>query len=547
MKNDIARESKVPLPWGTGALFGLLFGAILGCVESITLGIVDTTGAMLLDGFTGLALLSWPSALLLRRLRPRARRWLWVATSLLALLLPLGTLANSPSEFPSQVGASPDLLLVTLDTTRADRWEAVVGPRATELPLHRFPTARATTGLTAPSHATLWTGKHLYEHHLLNNGWSLVGGSTLPERLKRAGYTTLAAPSVIHLDPAFGFGVGFDRFATVEIGWRARLRGLSAMPVGRLLLRLVGSGEPVRVGADTLEQALALWREAASAGKPRFLWVHLFDPHYPYDPPTWAVEELEERPPAPWSAVPTPGYEVGRVGAWRAAYDAELLETWRLLEPFLAELESGPGDRPLLTVLTADHGEAFGEHGATEHGDLLYEEQLRVPFWVWGDGVQPGSTSTSISHVDLLPSLLEAVGLEDVATEGSGRSWWPAVVGSGLTESRPGFGETEHPAFANSMVVLDGWKLIRNRRSMRDIFLTRRHGRQARSLPNPMPWEGEWECYRLVDDPNELNSLPIPPALRALWQEFEEKRGRVPAGPSLDRGILNALEELGYF
>lgn len=479
------------------------------------------------------------------------------AAAALALVAVLGGLWPVRSPEPGAAAPqAPEILLITADTTRADRWWAVAeharaaeeaAGGALEAGAASFEQAYAASALTAPAHASLFSGLYPHEHGVFNNGGRLARVPALAEHLRAAGYRTLAAASVLHLDPAFGFGRGFDEFAAAEPGLRSRLRLLQGFLVPRLLLRVAGAGRAVRPAAETLAAAESLWAEAAGP-RPRLLWVHLFEPHWPYAPQSEDLAAVEGI--APWPSVPTPGYDASSVEEWRRRYDAEIQGLRRRLIPFVRGLEaSASAGRGLLIVFTGDHGEAIGEHGCADHGDLLYEEQLRVPLWIRGPGLAARSVPVPVSHVDLLPTLCELAGA-DPPERVAGRSLAPALRGGNL-DPVPIYGETRLRRFDNAMVRVGGTKLAFHHRAAAEAMLEK-PGRAPATLPDGLPWLSAVEAYDLAADPWELRLLDpsaVPERAAASLRSFEDARGpALPEGPRQDLSpdVVEALAALGY-
>ncbi|MDP6850459.1 MAG: sulfatase-like hydrolase/transferase, partial [Planctomycetota bacterium] len=414
----------------------------------------------------------------------------------------------------------------------------------------QFPITYTPTGLTAPAHASLFTGLHPHQHGVLNNGGNLSGGVSLPKSLRGAGFYTMAAPSVIHLDPAFGFSAGFQEFAHVEEGVRGKFRDLRHFRLIRPLFAMFGAGQVTRPGAETLSKALQLW-ESAPPNRPRFLWTHLFEPHWPYEPPS--KEFLQASDMQAWETGPSPGYPASEVRTWQVAYDAELLYSRKILAGFLKRIQEKrtATARPLWVFFTADHGEALGEHGATDHGDLLYEEQIRVPFWLKIPGVQAGSNQTPISHVDFFPSLIDLLNLEPQENL-PGRSWAPALFGHPIPEV-PVYAESRHASFDNAMCRYANVKLVRNLVVSSEQM--KRKPRPSQGVPESVSWLKPWEAYDLMNDPLELSRMegkPAPPAdqVASYLNFFLRERGEVPSEYGRNRiasDIVDALRELGYF
>ena len=369
-------------------------------------------------------------------------------TRLLCGLLVLGLgVAGGGSLHGSASGRSPDLILVTIDTLRADATGFGGNPRGTTPNLDRlaaagrvFTDAHAHSVVTLPSHTNILTGLYPYQHGVRDNsGFRLPAKvETVATALAAAGYATGAFVGAYPLDSQFGLARGFavydDRY-----------------PKGSRPDEFV---MPERRGTEVVRLATEWWK--VSGGKPRFLWIHLYDPHAPYSPPEPFASRFRDAP------------YLGDV----ASADAALAP---LLEPFLAGREA-----PALIVVTADHGEALGDHGEETHGLFAYESTLKVPLVVWGAGVAPGRDDRAARHVDILPTLLAAAGVPvPLPAEHPGRSLLaPAERGSSYFE-------------ALSTALNRGWAPLRG---------VLRAGRKLIALPLP-------ELYDLPRDPGEAQNL----------------------------------------
>lgn len=288
--------------------------------------------------------------------------------------------AGAPGYRPG-VAAGTDVLLVTIDTLRADAVGFGGGPPGATPVLDRlasqgrvFTFAHAHNVVTLPSHANLLTGLYPYQNGVRENTGFVLSARvpTLATMLSGAGYQTAAFVAAFPLDSRFGLDRGFSVYD-------------DSYPLGSHPDRF----EMVqRRGDQVVEPARAWW--TAHAGGKRFLWVHLYDPHAPYQPPAPFSERFRGNP-----------YQ-GEV----AATDSFLAP---LLEPFLSA-EARPA-RPAIIVVTADHGESLGEHGELTHGLFAYEATLHVPLVVWGQGVAPGRDDRPARHVDLVPTILGLLGL----------------------------------------------------------------------------------------------------------------------------------------
>jgi arylsulfatase A-like enzyme/Tfp pilus assembly protein PilF len=279
-------------------------------------------------------------------------RWPKVGIALSLLAAALAACARDErggvSRVPRSGGELPSLLLVTLDTTRADAvgWEG--GAQTPELEALaargvRFAHAYATAPMTLPSHASMLTGLYPSEHGIHENSRVVrADEALLAPRLRARGYRTAAFVSALPLSRRFGLAAGFDRYDD-SFG-----------------------DENERPAGETT--AAALEHLASLAPGPTFLWVHYFDPHDPYQPP----EPYRSR-------YPSDPY-LGEV----AYVDGEL---GKLLSAF----ERHAGGGPWRVLVAGDHGESRGEHGETFHGNLLYQGAVRVPLVIAGSGISGGA------------------------------------------------------------------------------------------------------------------------------------------------------------
>ena len=290
-----------------------------------------------------------------------------------------------------------DVLLVTVDTLRADALgsygRAGAGTpwmdRLAETGV-RFESAYAHNTLTLPSHANILTGLYPQEHGVRDNsGFRLSSEiTTLASLLRDQGYRTGAFVSAFPLDSRFGLSHGFDLYEDSFVDAASRPAFL----------------EQERAGVETVRLATE-WLAAADA-RPTFAWVHLYEPHFPYAPPEPLASRFVGEP-----------YQ-GDV----AAADAALAP---LLEPVLA---MGEGSDTLV-ILTSDHGESLGEHGEATHGIFAYEGVLRVPLILHQPRLLPARVvSSPARHVDLMPTILDALGLSPPPGL-DGESLLPAAVG----------------------------------------------------------------------------------------------------------------------
>jgi choline-sulfatase len=391
--------------------------------------------------------------------------------------------------------AGLSVLLVTIDTLRADALGAY-GNRNAATPWMdrlgasgvRFDAAHAHNVTTLPSHANILSGRYPFDHGVRDNMSFRFppGVETIATLLAAHGYGTGAFVSAFPLASRFGLRRGFEVYDDGFVG---------ALP--RPAFRL-----EERRGTETVALARR-WLEA-QRGRPFFCWVHLYEPHYPYDPPEPFASRFREDP-----------YH-GEVAAADAALGP-------LLEPILAAGKSGR----TLVVLTADHGESLGEHGEATHGILAYEATLRVPLVLYQPRLfRPRVVPDVVRHVDLLPTILDALALP-VPDGLPGTSLLPLVTGA---SSGPVTSYFE--ALAGQLDR--GWAPLYGVLQDRTKYV---------DLPIP-------ELYELGSDPAEARNVAAtrPGELEAMRTRLAPlraaDRGTAPERESAE--VLERLRSLGY-
>ncbi len=437
--------------------------------------------------------------------------------------------------------APPNVLLVVVDTLRADHSSAYGYARDTTPRLRalaeegaRFAHAYAPVGLTAPTHASLFTGFHPMTHGLVHNG--LVLGAeqvTLAEVLSARGYQTAGVASSFVLHRRFGLGQGFAHYddgfdpaeATVELGeWE---------------------GHEVAEGFDrradhTTRRALAWLRERRNADSPFFLFVHYFDPHAPYDPvPAYAQRFATG-----------PSDELGRE---IAAYDAEIAFTDAAVGELLDALDALGIAGDTLVIVTADHGEGLMQRGYMLHGLSVHEEEVRVPLLLRWPGRLPAGAVVSepVSLLDVVPTVLELVGVAGSSGAFEGRSLADGLrEGARLDPERPVFVyRRDFGPGRRRPVVLAGDEAGEGTESIEVAGwqLGVRAGRWKYVLA---PDEAPPALYDLDSDPGERENAaaahPEPAqrlaALLARWRRAHPDPSPTSDGPSeADRARLRAL------
>ncbi|HKJ23684.1 MAG TPA: sulfatase [Myxococcota bacterium] len=326
------------------------------------------------------------------RTRPFAHAALALATAF------LGAGCSRPEPGPES------LLLVTVDTLRADHVGINGGPVPTPQldALARrgvaLTQAYTPTPTTAPAHASLFTGLHPWRHGVLNNAVPLHPEMpTLAERLHDAGFITGAFVASYILHERFGFGRGFDSYALVaDQGglWRGRARAA-----------FYGRGEQVAAEADA-------WIADRAPGERFFLWVHLFDPHAPYDPPERFAVADDQPVDLHHKQIP-PGLD-GRADLVEAIHDyrGEVKRVDAQIGKLVAALDAAGLSDSTAIVVTADHGEGLGDHHLLGHGKYLFEELVRVPWIVAGPGIPARGPVEGLAQLeDLFPTVLGLLGV----------------------------------------------------------------------------------------------------------------------------------------
>ena len=425
--------------------------------------------------------------------RSSPRRWP-AALVVLALLAAGGWWWLRPRAFALAANPDRNILLVTIDTLRADALGSYGGrattPNLDRLAAHgaRFTFAHAHAVVTLPSHASILSGRYPYEHGIRDNtGYRYPASqATAATRLKAAGFATAAFIGGFPLDRRFGLGIGFDRYDD------QLQRGTSASEPGDRERR---ADAVVTSALGWIDQQQGRW----------FSWLHLYDPHVPYEPPD------------PWAArFPSDPY-LGEVSATDAALGS-------LFDRLATQ------SRPTLVVITGDHGESLGDHGELTHSIFAYEPVLRVPLLV--AEILPGSASVStpgvtvdagVRHVDILPTLLESAGIAPGET--SGASLRDVIAGS----------DADRPSYFEAMTstLARGWAPLRGVLVGRDKYI---------DLPLP-------ELYDLSTDPGEARNLASSRAERAqvLLNTLKGFNVAPPGRPQEETPeTIERLRSLGY-
>ncbi|MDP6977793.1 MAG: sulfatase-like hydrolase/transferase [Myxococcota bacterium] len=292
----------------------------------------------------------------------------------------------------------PNLVIVTLDTTRADALGAYGQGFPTSPVFDRmaregvlFEDVTTSSPETLPSHASIFTGKHPFAHGVRGNAGYVLSGDhlTLAEVLTTAGYVTHAEVAAAVMQSSTRIAQGFAGVRDTESDG-VRLKAVFRERDGEVKAEVVMA----RDGADVSDSGIRFLQERGD--EPFFLWLHYFDAHAPYSPPPAFVKRIPE-----------------------STYHAEVAYQDEQLGRFIAELEARGLRDDTLVIVTSDHGEGLLEHGERTHSYFLYESTVRIPLLFWGlEGLPAGKrVSSLVRNVDIAPTALDLLGqypLDDI-------------------------------------------------------------------------------------------------------------------------------------
>jgi len=420
-----------------------------------------------------------------------------VHSRLLALVLTAG-LVSTPALWAA-AKAQPNVVFITIDTLRADHlgcygYKQIHTPNIDALAAESFRFERAYTPVpvTLPAHTAIFTGTYptLSGMHDFSGNKLSPKQATLASVLKQQGYTTGAVLGSAVLDSRFGLNQGFDFYYDHFDFNRLQESNLEEME------------RPGNIVAD-----VALDWLAKNSQSKFFLWMHLYDPHYPYRPPAPYSEQYKDR-----------------------LYDGEIAFADAQVGRLIAFLKAKGLYRNTLIVLTGDHGESLGEHGEKTHGFFIYNATLHVPVLIHLPASTSGKAVTElVSLTDLMPTVLAELKL-DVPTQVQGHSLLPLLTEKSDTRSL--YAETFLPRLHFN------WSELRSVETEKYQFI---------EAPKP-------ELYDLAADPGETHNLyvekkavagELQARLNTLVrqysadQELAEKTG-------LDPALMERLKSLGY-
>jgi arylsulfatase A-like enzyme/Tfp pilus assembly protein PilF len=427
------------------------------------------------------------------------------AAALLVVLVLGGVAVWRLPAWRSSSTLRPSILLITLDTTRADHLGAYGDANAQTPSLDRlasngvlFERVVSAAPITLPAHVSLLTGRYPFAHGVRNNGNFRVSDDvpTLATTLHDRGYRTAAFVSAFVLDRRAGLSRGFDvyddhldtaggRASEVEVERRGDRTGLAA------------------------RNWLANHLHGSESGTPFLVWVHLYDPHDPYTPPPPFDDRFRDHP-----------------------YDGEIAFDDAVVGSLVGQLADSNAVSSTIVAVVADHGESLGEHGEVTHAMFVYESALRVPMIVgWPGHLAPARVGALVRGIDLAPTLLDLAGMPPLP-DAQGQSLRPLARGGksgGMGAPSSAYGETYFPLFFMNWTPLrsiqdDRWKLI--------------------DAPAP-------ELYDLVNDPHEhFNVAAREPARTAALRRALDSLSGTNAGTMKpvkpDREAIEKLAALGY-
>jgi arylsulfatase A-like enzyme len=407
----------------------------------------------------------------------------------------------------------PNIILITVDTTRADRM-GFLGSKLGLTPnldilAHDsvvFTRAYSQVPLTAPSHATILTGTYPQFHHVDDFQVRLATDIPfVPAVLRAQGYHTAAFVGSMVLDPHAGFARGFDRgFDTYDAGFRQANPGEDRYQTTE------------RRGGDVVAHALA-WLDKNPDG-PFFIWVHLYDAHDPYDPP-----------------------EPYKTKYASALYDGEIAYADSAVGNLLAQLRQRRLYDAATITLMADHGEALGEHGEDTHGFFLYDETIHVPLVIKlpGGSAAGKRIENRVRLVDVMPTILQTAGIaipKEVQGESLLGMMAPEIVAVGTASEPPyadrtAYAETDYPHLTY------GWSPVRALRAGKYLYI---------KAPKQ-------ELYDQSTDPSALHNLSTTAAavtstLAAQLDDFRKTTSSSTEAPksAVDPEAQAKLAALGY-
>ncbi len=435
-------------------------------------------------------------------------RWFILAGAVALALIILFVLRPGGRSFARlRKGRDFNVILITLDTTRADKIGcygcAQVGTPTIDGFAERglrFERCIAQTPLTLPSHTSIMTGTFPPFHGVRDNGGFIVPPEleTMAEVFKKDGYQTAAFVAAYVLDSRWGLNQGFDYYFD-----QFDLSKFESISLGNIQ----------RPANEVMDEVLP-WLEKKKSDK-FFAWVHLYDPHSPYEPPPPYDKEYADRP------------YLGEI----AFADSQIARLWNFLE------ENKLTDKTYI-IFAGDHGESLGQHKEAQHGFFVYQEAIHVPLiFVTPFAKLQGKVSARPANLaDILPTILEMCG-QPLPAEVQGQSltgefFHPSRAASKEAAATLTYSETYYPRFHY------GWSDLRSVQNDRYQLII----------------ASDMELYDLKEDPEELHNLidTEPDVVRSLRSQADELMARYGRGGlqsdirKVDEETREKLAALGY-
>lgn len=402
--------------------------------------------------------------------------------------------------------SKPNVILFTLDTTRADHiacygYPDVKTPNLDALASRGvlFEQAATSSPLTLPAHCSIMTGMYPTYHGVRVNGNTALNQeqTTIAEILSAQGYRCGAFIGAFVLDGRWGLNQGFEHYDD---------------PFDLQKYKHIDLGGVQRPGNEVMDAALA-WLDKDKAS-PFFAWVHLYDPHAPYEPPEPYFSEYSSR------------------GLFRL-YDGEIAFMDEQIGRCLTWLEKNGLDKNTILILVGDHGEGLGSHGEGTHGYFIYDYAVHVPFLVVApfESLQGKRVAGQVRGVDVFPTLLDLARIESPVNV-QGRSLLPAMFRPEKKVDDYAYGESMGPS------LLFGWSALHSLRTSHYKYI---------DAPRA-------ELYDLTQDVDEQTNLlaQSPGIARKMKKELdrlmaETSRGApTPQAANLDKDTVERLAALGY-
>ena len=424
----------------------------------------------------------------------------WIVAAFVAVLCAAAVAAWIRTQSPGTPRGDYNIVIITLDTMRADRIGAYGDRTAVTPNLDRlaqegvlFEQAATAAPLTLPAHSTLFTGLLPPRHGVRDNGGYVLDPRhrTLASTLKDAGFATGAFVGAFVLDGKWGLDQGFDTY-------------VDKFDVSKY--KSVSLGDVARRADEVVDNAMP-WLEQHANGR-FFAWLHFYDAHSPYDPPEPFKSQFPDRPYA--GEISFVDHQVGRLLRW--------LDTRGLAEK-------------TIVVAVGDHGESLNQHGEGTHGLFIYEATTRIPMIVRApvEGTRGRRVRSVVRAEDVMPTVLDVIG-RSAPAQVQGQSLLPLMTGKSA--------DLNLDAYSESLYARNhyGWSELRALRSGRFKFI---------STTKP-------ELYDLERDPDELTNLyaerrQLADRMAAELQKIGAETEATASGPSaVDPETRERLAALGY-